>query len=110
VDSEGWHTKIRRHVVLDLLPKTPKPQEVIKIIKQLLILSNNMSTTGITPPQSNVSSEKLVGSLLQLITNAQVRYEGTLVEIDRTERSMNLKNVRSYGTEGRRCGVGEVPP
>jgi len=32
------------------------------------------------------------------------------VEIDRAERSINLKNVRSFGTEGRRGGVGEVPP
>jgi protein LSM14 len=52
----------------------------------------------------------LVGSLLQLITNAQVRYEGTLVEVDKTERSMKLKDVRSYGTEGRRGGVNEVDP
>jgi protein LSM14 len=43
-----------------------------------------------------------------LITNAQVRYEGTLVEVDKAERSMKLKSVKSFGTEGRRGGVNEV--
>ena len=38
-----------------------------------------------TPQQDN-----LTGSLISLITNALVRYEGTLIEINRVERSMNL--------------------
>jgi protein LSM14 len=48
--------------------------------------------------------------MIQLITNAHVRYEGTLMEVDKTERSMKLKDVRSFGTEGRRNGVNEVDP
>ena len=50
----------------------------------------------------------MTGSLISLITNAQVRYEGTLIEINRTDRSMNLQNVRSFGTEGRRDGKNEI--
>jgi protein LSM14 len=38
-----------------------------------------------------------------------VRYEGTLVKIDRTARSMHLENVKSFGSEGRRDGSGEIP-
>ena len=46
--------------------------------------------------------------MISLITNAQVRYEGILIEINRAERSMNLQNVRSFGTEGRRDGKNEI--
>ena len=60
--------------------------------------------------QPATQEDKLVGSMLQLITNAHVRYEGTLVEVDKAERSMKLKDVKSYGTEGRRGGVNEVDP
>ena len=42
---------------------------------------------------SVMQSDKLVGSIISLITNAGVRYEGTLVKVDGTERSMNLKDV-----------------
>jgi protein LSM14 len=71
--------------------------------------NQKQESAGVQPQQSNVKSNDMVGSLLSLITKAQVRYEGTLVEVDKTERTMNLKNVRSFGTEGRRGGVGEVP-
>ena len=57
-----------------------------------------------TAPQQ----DNLTGSLISLITNALVRYEGTLIEINRVERSMNLQNVRSFGTEGRRDGKNEI--
>lgn len=56
-----------------------------------------------------MQSDKLVGSTISLVTNAQVRYEGVLVSIDRKERSMKLENVKSHGSEGRREGKGEVP-
>jgi protein LSM14 len=67
-----------------------------------------MNSTDDAKKQPAAQEDKLVGSLIELITNAQVRYEGTLVEVDKAERSMKLKSVRSFGTEGRRGGVNEV--
>ena len=32
------------------------------------------------------------------------------MEVDKTERSMKLKDVKSFGTEGRRGGINEVEP
>ena len=49
-----------------------------------------------------MQTDQVTGSIISLITNAQVRYEGTLISIDRKERSMHLKDVRSFGSEGRR--------
>ena len=45
-----------------------------------------------------------------MITNATVRYEGTLITINKQERSMKLKNVKAFGTEGRRDGENEIAP
>jgi len=42
------------------------------------------------------------------VTNALVRYEGILSEVDPIKKSMTLINVRSFGTEGRRNGVNEI--
>ena len=67
-------------------------------------------TSEETKKQPAAQEDKLVGSMIQLITNAHVRYEGTLMEVDKTERSLKLKDVRSFGTEGRRNGVNEVDP
>jgi protein LSM14 len=50
-----------------------------------------------------------IGSLMSVITKAESRYEGTLVEIDRANKIMCLSSVRSFGTEGRRNGVKEIP-
>ena len=50
-----------------------------------------------------------MGSKISLITNALVRYEGILSEVDPIKKSMTLINVRSFGTEGRRNGVNEIP-
>jgi hypothetical protein len=44
-----------------------------------------------------------------LVTNALVRYEGILSEVDPIVKSMTLINVKSFGTEGRRNGVKEIP-
>ena len=50
-----------------------------------------------------------MGSKISLITNALVRYEGILSEVDPIKKSMTLINVKSFGTEGRRNGVNEIP-
>lgn len=50
-----------------------------------------------------------MGSKLSLITRAMVRYEGILIETNGEEKTMTLKNVQSYGSEGRRNGVNEIP-
>ena len=53
----------------------------------------------------------MVGSLISLITNANIRYEGTLMLVDKVERAMHLNNVQSFGTEGRQAeGQPNVPP
>ena len=44
-----------------------------------------------------------------MVTKAESRYEGTLVEVDRVKKTMTLKNVKNMGTEGRRDGQGEIP-
>lgn len=47
---------------------------------------------------------------MELITKAQVRYEGTVVKLDKVERAMHLSQVKSFGTEGRKGGQGEIAP
>ena len=39
----------------------------------------------------------------------QIRYEGILSAVDPVNKSMTLVGVRSFGSEGRRNGVNEVP-
>jgi len=43
-----------------------------------------------------------VGTKISLITTSDIRYEGILSEISRNDRTITVKSVRSYGTEGRR--------
>lgn len=58
-------------------------------------------------PQAAKSND-IIGSYLSLITKAESRYEGTLYEVDRVQKTMSLKNVKSFGTEGRRNGENEI--
>jgi protein LSM14 len=39
----------------------------------------------------------------------QIRYEGILSAVDPVNKAMTLVGVRSFGSEGRRNGVNEVP-
>ena len=39
-----------------------------------------------------------------------MRYEGTLIDVDREKKIMSLRNVSQKGTEGRRNGENEIPP
>lgn len=43
-----------------------------------------------------------IGSRISLITTYDIRYEGVLSQLDQTESTIAVKNVRSFGTEGRR--------
>lgn len=45
---------------------------------------------------------------MQILTIAQVRYEGVLSEVDPVNKAMTLIKVISYGTEGRRNGQNEI--
>jgi len=43
-----------------------------------------------------------IGSKISLISTSEVRYEGTLYQIDTNESTISLKNVRHMGTEDRK--------
>ncbi|EXU99497.1 LSM domain protein [Metarhizium robertsii] len=45
---------------------------------------------------------EFLGSRISLISKSDIRYAGTLHEINSDESTVSLENVRSFGTEGRR--------
>ncbi|QIX02054.1 hypothetical protein AMS68_007571 [Peltaster fructicola] len=51
-----------------------------------------------------------IGSRIALISKSDIKYIGTLHEINSESSTVALENVRSHGTEGRRHGQEEVPP
>lgn len=51
-----------------------------------------------------------IGKTISLVSNSNIRYVGILHEINSEQSTVSLKQVRSYGTEGRRGGVDEIPP
>lgn len=54
-------------------------------------------------------SSELCGSRISLISKKDIRYEGILVVIDAANSSVTLKDVTSWGTEGRVEGEGRIP-
>lgn len=46
-------------------------------------------------------SNPLLGRQISLVSKKNIRYEGTLYSINETDATVALKNVRSFGTEGR---------
>ncbi|KEG14182.1 putative kinesin, partial [Trypanosoma grayi] len=55
-----------------------------------------------------MSTARAIGSTITLITNSQIRYEGTLGHIDAAKNTVSLSNVRVFGTEGRAKEPGQV--
>ncbi|KAK9369615.1 Scd6-like Sm domain-containing protein [Lipomyces kononenkoae] len=51
-----------------------------------------------------------IGSRISLFSNSDIRYVGVLHEIDADASTLTLKNVRSFGTEGRKRNVAEEIP
>eukprot|EP00501_MAST-03F_sp_TOSAG23-6_P001146 GSMAST32.ASY1.ANO1.1189.1 assembled CDS len=51
-----------------------------------------------------------IGSRITLISKSEIRYEGTLYQIDTENSTVSLQSVRSFGTEGRPRQGPQIPP
>ena len=45
---------------------------------------------------------------MSVLTKKKLRYEGTLVHLDKVKKELHLEHISQFGTEGRIGGAGEI--
>ncbi|CAH2046320.1 unnamed protein product [Thlaspi arvense] len=62
-----------------------------------------------SPSLGNNVGDTFIGSFISLISNSEIRYEGTLYHLNVQDSTLGLKSVRSCGTEGRKKDGQQIP-